>query len=80
MTFQDMLDQFEIQGCIVVRRWNEDKNDWDVFYETNAYGRCITNKKHECQVVRIRYMFSVITYVENVETPQLVIELEEEED
>jgi hypothetical protein len=58
MTIRDLTDQFEIQGSVTVKEWNEKKQRYNILIETDS---AIFNSNTKVLVIdrEIKYMYAV---------------------
>lgn len=76
MTIRDLLNgTSEIQGSVIVRQWNEDREDYDI--ESDLWK---LNSRNDILDKRIKYLYASINPNLDIEKPALIIEVESDED
>ena len=76
MTISDLMNNFQLQGYVAIKRWDEDKNDYDLLYSSD-----IEYDKPESKLMEeyeIKYMYPIL-FRENLfnsNVAAMVIEVE----
>ena len=78
MSVEDLLNQFEIEGALCIKKWNSYLNDMEILYETDDHQNDLYGCGEEWMYMNIAYMYPTTKFSNetNTEIPQIVIEIE----